>query len=253
MKEPRMQSAICTSDERSITIRGKDLTEDIIGHNDFGEFIYFHLTGEQPTEREARLFNAILVTVVEHGITPSVIAARLTYDSAPEAIQAAVASGLLGAGNTFLGSMENIAQLLYEGCERTDIESIETVAADIVAENERLPGFGHPIHEPTDPRTDRLFELLEEEDMDGEHYELILSVRDIAQEEYDTNMLINATGAIGTCVCELGLNPKVARGLAIVSRAAGLVGHLNEEIESPIARDMWNVVEEHTEYTGGNA
>lgn len=250
MTEKPMETSICTSDEQSITIRGEDLTRDIIGNYDFGEFVYFHLTGNTPTASESRVLNAILITTVEHGITPSVIATRLTYDSAPEAIQGAVASGLLGAGSTFLGSMENIAELLYRGVERTRTHDVEAIAADIVADRDRLPGFGHPTHEPTDPRTDRLFEMLDEEGMTGDYYDLVLSIRNVAQEEYDANMLINATGAIGTCICEMGLDPKVGRGLTLVSRAAGLVGHLNEETENPIARDMWEAVEKNTEYTG---
>jgi citrate synthase len=250
MSEKRIQTAISTSDEESITIRGKDLTREIVGNFDFGEFVYFHLTGYEPTPTESRMLNAMLVTVVEHGMVPSVIASRLTYDSAPEAVQGAVASGLLGAGSTFLGSMENAAEMLYRGKERRQSADVETIAREIVDERDRLPGFGHPIHEPTDPRTDRLFELLEDEGLAGDYHELVLAIRDVAQAEYKANMPINATGAIGTCVCELGLDPKVGRGLALVSRAAGLVGHVNEEIEEPAAREMWEIVEENTEYTG---
>ena len=248
--EKRIQSEICTADEKSITIRGKNLSDEIIGEDGFGEYIYFHFTGSEPTESEARMINALLVTPVEHGITPSVMAARLTYDSAPEAVQGAVASGLLGAGSTFLGSMEDISELLYEGVDQMEDDDPDRIARDIVEREDRLPGFGHPIHSPVDPRTARLFELLEEEGMAGEYYDLIQAIHDRAQEVYNADMMINATGAIGTCICEMGLNPKIGRGLALVSRAAGLVGHINEEIDSPLARDLWDVVAENSDYTG---
>ncbi len=242
-------TAICTSDEESITVRGKDLNE-LIGNLDFGEFFYFHLTGEIPSDSESRLFNAILVTVVEHGITPSVIAARLTYDSAPDAIQGAVSSGLLGAGGTFLGSMEDAAQMLEDGVDVATAEDVplQDVAADIIDEYDRLPGYGHPLHDPVDPRTQRLLEVVEEEDMATEYVELLGAIETEAQDAYDANMMINATGAIGATVMELGLQPRIARGLALVSRSAGLVGHIDEEIRNPIARDFWTVIDETVSY-----
>ncbi len=248
-----LPTEIATSDATSITVRGKDLTDDLMGHYDFGEFFFFHLTGRDPTASEARLFNAMMVSIAEHGVTPSVIAARLTYDSAPEAVQGAVSSGLLGAGETFLGSMENVANMLQDGVERIEAgESRDAVAADVVDERERLPGFGHPEHHPTDPRAERLFELLEEEGKAGEHTELLRAIQDHAEDAYDTTMLVNVTGAIGTVIAEmdLGVDAMAARGIAIVARAATLIGHLNEESEEPIARHIWDVVEENVDYRG---
>lgn len=248
-----LNTSIATSDAQHITVRGKDLTDDLVGEMDFGEFFFFHLTGQEPTESEARLFNAMLVIIAEHGITPSVIAARLTYDSAPDAIQGSIAAGLLGTGDRFVGSMQNVSEMLQAGVDCVNEgQSMESVAVDIVAEYDRLPGFGHPEHSPSDPRTDRLFELLHEEGMAGEHFELLEIIQEIAEENYDTRLPVNATGAIGTVVAEMNLeaDAMAARGIAIVARAAGLIGHINEELEEPMARDIWNLVRENVEYTG---
>lgn len=252
----RLPTSIATSDEESITIRGKDLTSELVGEYDFGEFFFFHLTGSEPTPGEGRLFNAMLVTIAEHGITPSVIASRLMYDSAPEAMQGAVSAGLLGTGETFVGSMQNVTEMVEAGVDRIeDGESREAVAKDIVTARDRLPGFGHPEHSPTDPRTDRLFELLEEEGLAGEHLALIREIQTAAETETGTHLLINATGAIGVVLAEMDLkaDAMAARGIALVARAAGLVGHINEEIEEPIARDIWGLVRENTEYVGPDA
>lgn len=249
MPDQSLPTSIATANERSITVRGKDLTSDLMGETSFGEFFYFHLTGDMPSEPEQRVFETLLITVVEHGITPSVIAARLTYDSAPEAVQGAVASGLLGAGSTFLGSMENAAEMVQEGVVRVeDGEDATEVAQETVEVKESLPGFGHPLHEPTDPRTDRLFEVLDEEGFAGDHLAFIREVQTATEKVYGTELLINATGAIGVGVSELDLDPIIGRGIALVARSAGLVGHLNEEIEQPIARDIWSIVEEDVEY-----
>lgn len=249
-KDTTLQTSISTADETSITIRERDLTSELVGQDDFGSFLLLLLRGEEPSPEEARLCNAMLVTIAEHGLTPSVIAARQTYAAAPNAVQGAVASGLLGAGDTLLGSMQTVAEVLQHGIQRVDDgESMEDVAADIVASNETLPGFGHPSHEPTDPRTDRLFELLTETDLDGDHYELIQAIQSAAADEYGVTILINATGAIGTVVSELGLDPIAARGIALTARAAGLTAHLVEEKHDPIAWDIWSLVESYAEYT----
>lgn len=249
MPDQSLPTSIATANERSITVRGKDLTSDLMGETSFGEFFYFHLMGDMPSESEQRVFETLLITVVEHGITPSVIAARLTYDSAPEAVQGAVASGLLGAGSTFLGSMENAAEMVQEGVVRVeDGEDTTEVAQEMVEVKDPLPGFGHPLHEPTDPRTDRLFEVLNEEGFAGDHLAFIREIQTATEKVYGTELLINATGAIGVGISELDLDPIVGRGIALVARSAGLVGHLNEETEQPMARDIWNIVEERVEY-----
>lgn len=252
MDETEFTTSIATSDASSITVRDRDLTSELVGRTDFGSFFYLLVTGEEPTDGEARLCNAMLVTIAEHGMTPSVIAARETYAAAPEAVQGAVSSGLLGAGNTLLGSMQQVAEILQDGVARVDDgQTREAVAADVVAENDTLPGFGHPSHEPTDPRTDRLFELLEEEGLAGEHLAMIRAVQRAAEAEYETDLLVNATGAIGTVVSDLGLDPLVARGIALVARAGGLTAHLVEEKHDPVAWDVWTLVDENTRYDEG--
>jgi citrate synthase len=245
------ETSIASCDEQSITVRGLDLTEDIIDDFDFGEFFYFHFTGERPSPGESRLFNAALVTAVEHGFTPSVIAARLTYTCAPEALQGAVASGLLGAGRNLLGSMENAAEILQTGVARVEKgENMENVAVDIVASHDRLPGYGHPLHEPTDPRAEVLLEMLDEEGYAGQYVDMLLAIQTAGEEAYETSLLVNATGALAALISELGLPPMAGRGLVLVSRAAGLVGHLHEEMQHPTAFDIWELVEDEAQYRG---
>jgi citrate synthase len=151
-KSSTIKSELGWSTRERITVRGKDLPGEILGTLNLGDMAYFELTGNVPNEKQSRLFNAMAVTLVEHGVTPSALAARLTYLGAPEAMQAAVAAGLCGLGSVFVGSMEGAAKLLSEGQS----------AEQIVAENKRIPGLGHPLHKPVDPRTVRLFEIARE-------------------------------------------------------------------------------------------
>ena len=215
-----------------ITVRGKDLPNEILGHLNLGDMAFLELTGRAPNPKESKLFNAMVVTLVEHGITPSALAARLTYLGAPEALQGAVAAGLLGLGSVFVGSMEGVARLLSESV------SSNKDAKAIVAETKRIPGLGHPIHKPVDPRSVRLFELARETGFYGKYCKLMEA---IAKEK---NITLNATGAIGALACELGLDWKIVKGLGVMARAIGLVGHILEETREPMATEIWDRVEE---------
>jgi citrate synthase len=215
-----------------ITVRGKDLPNEILGHLNLGDMAFLELTGRAPNPKESKLFNAMVVTLVEHGITPSALAARLTYLGAPEALQGAVAAGLLGLGSVFVGSMEGVARVLSDAVEKGKD------AKTVLAENRRMPGLGHPIHKPVDPRSVRLFELARETGFYGKYCQLMEA---IAKEK---NITLNATGAIGALACELGLDWKIVKGLGVMARAIGLVGHILEETRQPMATEIWDRVEE---------
>jgi citrate synthase len=191
---------------------------------------FLEITGRTPNKKESRLFNAMAVTLVEHGITPSALVARLTYLGAPEAMQAAVAAGLCGLGSVFVGSTEGAARLLTESINKTPKQIIE--------ENKRIPGLGHPIHKPIDPRTVRLFEIARETGFYGKYCKLMEAIGK------EKKLVVNATGAIGALACELGLDWRAVRGIGVMARAVGLVGHILEEARQPIAEEVWYRIEE---------
>jgi citrate synthase len=218
-----IRSDLGWSTPERITVRGKDLPGEILGSLNLGDMAFFELTGRFPDARQSRLFNAMAVTLVEHGITPSALAARLTYLGAPEAMQAAVASGLCGLGSVFVGSMEAVARMLSQN--------------EDVGKMKRVPGLGHPLHKPVDPRTVRLFEIARETGFYGNYCR---RMEEIGRER---NLVVNATGAIGALACELGLDWRAVRGIGVMARAVGLVGHLLEESRQPMAEAVWHQVE----------
>ena len=222
MTRRKIRSDLAWSSVDRIVVRGKDLPNEILGHLNLGDMAFLELTGRVPSEKESRIFNAMVVTLVEHGVTPSAIVARMTYLGAPEAMQAAVGAGLLGLGSVFVGSMEGVAKML-------STDSVPTG---------RIPGLGHPIHKPIDPRTVRLFEIARETGHYGKHCKRMEA---LAKEK---KLTLNATGAIGALACELGLDWKCVRGLGVMARAVGLVGHLLEETREPMAYEIWERVEE---------
>ncbi len=224
-----IRSDIAWSTADRITVRGRDLPREILGHLNLGDMAYLELTGRVPNENQSRLFNALVVTLVEHGITPSALAARLTYLGAPEAMQAAVAAGLCGLGSVFVGSTEGVAKLLTENITKT--------ASQIVAENKRLPGLGHPLHKDVDPRSVRLFEIGRETGYYGKFCRLMEEIASTKK------LVLNATGAIGALSCELGLDWRAVRGLGVMARAIGLVGHILEESRQPMAAEVWEKIE----------
>lgn len=225
-----IRSDLGWSTRERIVVRGKDLPREILGTLSLGDMAWFELTGKVPDQNQSRLFNAMAVTLVEHGVTPSALAARLTYLGAPEAMQAAVAAGLCGLGSVFVGSMEHAAKLLSE--------NIGKPASQIVAENKRIPGLGHPLHKPVDPRSVRLFEIGRETGYYGKYCGLMEELARLK------NLTLNATGAIGALACELGLDWRAVRGIGVMARAIGLVGHLLEESRQPMAEAVWHQIEE---------
>src|SRR5436853_7163195 len=232
MARKPLKSDLAWSTVDRIFVRGKDLPGEILGHLNLGDMAFLELLGRAPDARESKLFNAMVVTLVEHGVTPSALVARLTYLGAPEALQAAVAGGLLGLGSVFVGSMEGVARILG------DAAASGKDAKTVLAEDNRMAGLGHPIHKPIDPRTVRLFEIARETGHYGKYCKLIEEVAKLK------NITLNATGAIGALACELGLDWKVCRGLGVMARAVGLVGHLLEESRSPIAEEIWLRIDE---------
>jgi citrate synthase len=234
----KIRSDLGWSTRDRIVVRGKDLPGEILGTLNLGDMAFLELTGRTPDEKESRLFNAMAVTLVEHGITPSALAARLTYLGAPEAMQAAVAAGLSGLGSVFVGSTEGCAKLLFEALSLPSAsDDIKTVARTIVERTQRIPGLGHPLHKPVDPRTVRLFEIARETGFYGNYCRLIGEIARLK------NLTLNATGAIGALACELGLDWRAVRGIGVMARAVGLVGHILEESREPMAEEIWLRIE----------
>jgi citrate synthase len=194
------------------------------------------------------VFEPLLITLLEHGLTPSALATRLTVLGAPESLQGAVAAGLLGLGDVFGGAAEKAAAMLRKalGDMAGDID-IDALARDVVADYQSrkapIPGIGHPVHTPVDPRTERLWEIAAENGLNGLHMALMRAISTEAETEIGRALPVNATGAIGALCCELDLPAGAERGLAVSARAAGLVGHIVEESQNPIAGAIWRQAE----------
>jgi len=247
----KLRSDLGWSTPDRIVVRGHDLAEELIGKVSLGDVAFLELKGRLPTKQESIVFNALAVTLVEHGMTPSAIAARLTYLGAPESVQGAVAAGLLGMGDRFGGPVEGAARLLQEAL--SDVPpgtDLRPVAVQIVAQHreqkKQIGGLGHPVHKDVDPRTPKLFALAAENGFSGRYIELMKLVGEQASSVYGRHLPVNATGAIGAIASELELPWRVCRGLAVMARAIGLVAHIQEEIEQPLAAEIWARIEEES-------
>jgi citrate synthase len=251
-----VQTGIAASAPEAIYIRGKSLVEDLMGKLDFTSMFVFQVRGRLPQPGERAVVDAILVTLMEHGMTPSSISARLIYASSPDALQSAVAGGLLAAGSVFLGSMEGLATVLQRGVREILDGSISpegycrAVVEDARSRGGRVPGFGHHIHRPDDPRTPRLLDIAHEHGVAAAHVHLLGTLARVVDEETGRHVTVNATGAIAAILSDLDYPPEIMRGFPLVARAAGLVGHLLEEQSVPIARELLALVEANVEYTG---
>jgi citrate synthase len=258
MTEPlAFRTGIGASDADHIHLLGHDLAADLLGQISFGELAYWLITKRRPTEGQRALFEAVLVALADHGFTPTAIAARVTFLSAPDSLQGALASGLLGGGSRFLGVTENAANFLADrltGVEQTpdtdagwDVLALGVVAAQKAA-GSFVPGLGHPVHKHGDPRTPVFFRLAREHDVYGPHLALFEAIGRVHPQVLGKSLPLNGAGVCGAVLADIGIPLGVTRGVALLARCAGLIGHLAEELTNPIGNEIYMTVDRNTDY-----
>lgn len=240
---------IATSDASSITVRGKSLTAELMPQKSFTEMIYFLTCGRMPDANQTRVLDVCLVTLMEHGWTPTSIITRMAIDSVPDQVQVAMAAGLLTVGSVFAGTIEGCAQLLQEGVDEADpVAYCERVVARFQTSKVTLPGFGHRAHKPDDPRSPVILRVAQEAGRSGRYVALLHTLSEVVDRAYGKHLTINATGAIAAVLLEIGMPASAMRGIAVISRAGGLLGHILEEHETHAARDIWALTRENLGY-----
>ena len=254
-------TSIGTSDRASITLLGQDLAADLMGKVGFAELAYWLVAQRRPTPGEARVFESVLVALADHGLTPSVIAARLTLTGAPESVQGAMAAGLLGGGSRYLGVTEDCGRFLAEalathsadgGTSPVTDGEYDAVARDALrrvrAQQRVVPGLGHPVHKDGDPRTPVLFALAEEEGVLGPHLRLFAALGRVHPEQLGRTLPLNGAGVCGAALCDLGFAPEILRGFALLARSAGLLGQIAEEMRRPLGPQIYAAVDGDVDY-----
>jgi citrate synthase len=254
---PRFPTSLGTSDADSITLLGQDLATDLMGKVGFGELALWLVTQQRPAPGQVRVFEAVLVALADHGFTPTAIAARLTYLSAPDSVQGALAAGLLGGGSRFLGVTEDTGRFLADTLAGAAEPPGDDAAFDALAlaavrrareERRLVPGLGHPIHKVTDPRTPALIGIAEEEGTRGPHLRLFEAIGRVHPQVLGRTLPLNGAGTCGAALADLGLPADLLRGFALLARAAGLLGHLAEERRRPLGMDIYQAVEHGAVY-----
>jgi citrate synthase len=236
-------------------VLGHDLAGELMGRVGFGELAFWLVAGRRPNAGELRLFEAVLVALADHGLTPSAIAARLTLTGAPESVQGALAAGLLGGGSRFLGTTEDCGRMLADALDGTapaDDAAFETLATRVVTAardaGRRLPGLGHPVHKTADPRTAVIIRLATETGGYGAHLRLFEAIGRIHPAVLGRALPLNGAGACGAALADLGFPVETLRGFALLARTAGLLGHLAEEQRRPIGPAIYDEVDRGTAY-----
>ncbi len=248
-----------TSDAESITLLGHDLANDLMGKVSFGELAYWLVAKRRPTPEQLTMFEAVLVALADHGFTPTAIAARVTYISAPDSIQGALAAGLLGGGSRFLGVTEDAAQFLAAALADVEVIPVDddgwdALASEVVSTTKAagrfVPGLGHPVHKEQDPRTPVLFALARQNGLFGAHLQLFAAIGRVSEAVLGRRLPLNGAGTCGAVLADLDLPLGVMRGFALLARCAGLLGHLAEEQkpETQAGMAMYLSIDRNTDY-----
>jgi citrate synthase len=250
-------TSLGTSTADQITLLGQDLTADLMGKVSFGELAFWLVAMRRPTPGELKVFEAVLVALADHGFTPTAIAARLTYLSAPDSLQGALAAGLLGGGSRFLGVTEDSGRYLHEVLDTletppADDDGWDAVALDAVTKTKAagryVPGLGHPVHKTADPRTAVLIGIAEAEGLRGPHLRLFEAIGRVHARVLGRRLPLNGAGVCGAALADLGLPVEMLRGFALLARAAGLLGQIAEERRRPIGMDAYLAVDRNAVY-----
>lgn len=236
-----------------VEVRGRDLTGDLMGRLTFTEYFHLLLTGREPTEGQRFFLDLVLVALAEHGLMPTNVAARMTLAAAPDALQGAVAAGILGAGTVVLGTSAACAELLEEmhaevATGREPAEVAVATARELRDAGRKVPGFGHPVHKPVDPRAERIFELAGERGVNGSHIALARALRNAVADTWGKPLTLNVSMAIAAVMLDLGFTSATVQAVPILARTASLLAHLAEEQENPLGFLMASKADEAIEY-----
>lgn len=248
-------TAIAAANAAGVNVRGHDLVGDLMGRLSFTEYFYLLMTGSEPTAEQRYFLDLLLVAIAEHGLVPTAVAARMTYDAAPDSLQGAVAAGILGAGTVVLGTAELCAVALAEARARVaeglaPADAAVHVASAIRARGEKMPGFGHPLHKPVDPRAERILLLADERGIAGDHIALARQFTPAVEQAWGRPLPMNVSMAIAGVLLDLGFPSAMVKAVPILARTAGLLAHLAEEQERPIGFLMASAAEEAIVYDG---
>ncbi len=249
------KSAISTSNASTIVVRGRDLTKELIGRIGFTEHFWLLLTGALPTPAQRRVLDATLVAIAEHGLVPSVQVSRMTLAAAPEALQGAVAAGILGCGSVVLGSSEAAGVFLAAIVSRVaageaHADAARAVVSEYRAARRAIPGYGHPLHREFDPRALRLFEVAKEAGSSGQHVEVARQVETVLPELVGKPLSLNISGAIPAVLLDAGYPLQALKGVPLLARTAGLIAHLLEEQQRSIGFIMSHAAAAAIDYDG---
>jgi citrate synthase len=257
-RPPRYPTSLGASELDTITLLGQNLADDLMGKVGFGELTMWMVTQKRPTPAQVRVFESVLVALADHGFTPTAIAARLTYLSAPDSLQGAIASGLLGGGSRFLGVTEDAGQFLAgvlasAPAVPSDDAGFDELALAAVSQaraaKKFVPGLGHPVHKVLDPRTPVLFTIAREEGTFGPHLRLWEAIGRVHPQVLGRTLPLNGAGTCGAVLADLELPLGMLRGFALLARTAGLLGQIAEEQRNPIANDIYMAVDRNAAYT----
>lgn len=250
------QSAICGSDDETIVVRGADLCRDLIGRLSFTDYFWLLVTGQRPGAMASRVLDATLVAIAEHGLVPSVQAARMTLAAAPDALQGAVAAGILGCGSVILGASETAGRLFLriDALAKDKGLTMDAAAAEVVrelrAQKQAIPGYGHPLHKDRDPRVARLFAVAAEAGAPGHFIALAEAVERVLPDITGRDLRLNVSAAIPAVLLDVGFPADALKGVPILARCAGLIGHLTEELANPIGFALSYQATREQVYTG---
>jgi citrate synthase len=131
---------------------------------------------------------------------------------------------------------------------------VEAAAAELVRElcacKQTIPGYGHPLHKARDPRVARLFAVAAELGAPGHFIAIAEAVEGVLPALTGRDLRLNVSAAIPALLLDVGFPADALKGVPILARCAGLIGHLTEELARPIGFALSYQATREQRYTG---
>jgi citrate synthase len=233
VKEETWKTAITKVEPNKLCLRGYRIDE-LMGRITYAQGVFLAIKGELPSEGEAKMLDAILVSSIDHGVTPPSCVTARTLASTGNPLNAALAGGILAISRHHGGAIEDSMRVLQEAVRRknemktTSGQMASIMAKEFTGRHQRLPGFGHRIH-TSDPRAPKLFQIASDLGIAGEYVGMAKALQGAIGESTGKELPINVDGAIAAVLCEMDFPPELANAFFIMARIPGLVAHVYEE------------------------
>ncbi|ADV67946.1 citrate/2-methylcitrate synthase [Deinococcus maricopensis] len=193
-----------------------------------GNFLYM-LTGKEPTEEQARLFDIALVLHVDHGMNASTFTAIATASTLSDMYSAITSAVGSLKGPLHGGANEAVMDMLDE---IGTVDKAEAYITEKLDRKEKIMGVGHRVYKYFDPRSRVLRDYaahVAEKEGKSDYYAILETIERVIVERLSSKGIYpNVDFYSGTVYSDLGIKKEFFTPIFALARISGWCASVNE-------------------------